>query len=346
MIQIEIKPKIYILCHILQIAVILNEFGEGNIDEKSLNVTNPGKDGELFEEWLELRNGCLCCSVKDNGVKAIETLMEKKGKFDYILLETTGLADPGPVASIFWMDDELGSDIYLDGIVTVVDAKHCVEQMKEEASQTSNQENTINAAVKQIALADLILLNKIDLISSSEEIDNVSRVVRNINSLAKFVKTKMSKIDLDLVLDLHSYDGNDVIPEQFDTPVMIHLDSNVGTVTLRYAGFTSFDKVELFLQKLLWERGEFKNTLGHDMEIMRLKANVVLDHGKRQVLIQGVHDTYDTYERQKPNVSKNLEEKNSATIHSNKTETGCIFVLIGKYLDYDILQKALSMYLS
>ena len=73
--------------HNKKIAVILNEFGEGAVDEKSLNV---GNDGELYEEWLELRNGCLCCSVKDNGVKAIETLMEKKGKFDYILLETTG----------------------------------------------------------------------------------------------------------------------------------------------------------------------------------------------------------------------------------------------------------------
>lgn len=73
--------------HEKKIAVILNEFGEGAVDEKSLSV---GNDGELYEEWLELRNGCLCCSVKDNGVKAIETLMEKKGKFDYILLETTG----------------------------------------------------------------------------------------------------------------------------------------------------------------------------------------------------------------------------------------------------------------
>ena len=157
--------------------------------------------------------------------------MEKKGKFDYILLETTGLADPGPVASIFWMDDELGSDIYLDGIVTVVDAKHCVEQLKEEAPQSENQENTINAAVKQIALADLILLNKVDLISSAKEIDNVSCLVRNINSLAKLVQTKMSKIDLDLVLDLHAYDGNDAIPEQFDTPVMTHLDSNAVSYT-------------------------------------------------------------------------------------------------------------------
>uniref|UniRef100_A0A3Q4HJW4 COBW domain containing n=1 Tax=Neolamprologus brichardi TaxID=32507 RepID=A0A3Q4HJW4_NEOBR len=107
--------------HNKRIAVILNEFGEGSALEKSLAVSQAG---ELYEEWLELRNGCLCCSVKDNGLKAIENLMEKKGKFDYILLETTGLADPGAVASMFWVDAELGSDIYLDGIVTVIDAKY------------------------------------------------------------------------------------------------------------------------------------------------------------------------------------------------------------------------------
>uniref|UniRef100_A0A8C9Y976 CobW/HypB/UreG nucleotide-binding domain-containing protein n=1 Tax=Sander lucioperca TaxID=283035 RepID=A0A8C9Y976_SANLU len=102
--------------HKKRIAVILNEFGEGSALEKSLAVSQAG---ELYEEWLELRNGCLCCSVKDNGLKAIENLMEKKGKFDYILLETTGLADPGAVASMFWVDAELGSDIYLDGKIFV-----------------------------------------------------------------------------------------------------------------------------------------------------------------------------------------------------------------------------------
>ena len=81
--------------------MILNEFGEGRIDEKTVSVGG-GNDGELVEEWLELRNGCLCCSVKDNGVKAIETLMNKKGKFDYILLETTGLADPGPIGMVIF----------------------------------------------------------------------------------------------------------------------------------------------------------------------------------------------------------------------------------------------------
>ncbi|ERE77339.1 COBW domain-containing protein 1 [Cricetulus griseus] len=78
--------------HNRKIAVILNEFGEGSAVEKSLSIS---QGGELYEEWLELRNGCLCCSVKDNGLRAIENLMQKKGKFDYILLETTGLADPG-----------------------------------------------------------------------------------------------------------------------------------------------------------------------------------------------------------------------------------------------------------
>ena len=85
--------------------------------------------------------------------------MEKKGKFDYILLETTGLADPAPVASIFWMDEELGSDIYLDGVVTVVDAKHGLESLREE-----RPENAVNEAVKQVALADVILLNKVDVV--------------------------------------------------------------------------------------------------------------------------------------------------------------------------------------
>ncbi|KAH3694870.1 hypothetical protein DPMN_082311 [Dreissena polymorpha] len=98
--------------HGKRIAVIMNEFGEGDSIEKSMSV---GSDGERYEEWLELRNGCLCCSVKDNGVQAIENLMTKKGKFDYILLETTGLADPGPIASIFWLDEDLCSDLYLDG---------------------------------------------------------------------------------------------------------------------------------------------------------------------------------------------------------------------------------------
>ncbi|XP_055150370.1 zinc-regulated GTPase metalloprotein activator 1B isoform X16 [Symphalangus syndactylus] len=128
--------------HSKRVAVILNEFGEGSALEKSLAVSH---GGELYEEWLELRNGCLCCSVKDNGLRAIENLMQKKGKFDYILLETTGLADPGAVASMFWVDAELGSDIYLDGIITIVDSKYGLKHLTEE-----KPDGLINEATRAI----------------------------------------------------------------------------------------------------------------------------------------------------------------------------------------------------
>ncbi|XP_054971581.1 zinc-regulated GTPase metalloprotein activator 1A-like isoform X3 [Pan paniscus] len=128
--------------HSKRVAVILNEFGEGSALEKSLAVS---QGGELYEEWLELRNGCLCCSVKDSGLRAIENLMQKKGKFDYILLETTGLADPGAVASVFWVDAELGSDIYLDGIITIVDSKYGLKHLTEE-----KPDGLINEATRSI----------------------------------------------------------------------------------------------------------------------------------------------------------------------------------------------------
>ena len=120
--------------HGKRIAVILNEFGESGGIDKSLMKT---EDGQLCEEWLELANGCLCCSVKDNGVKAIENLLQKRGAFDYIVLETTGLADPGPIASIFWMDEAIQSSVYLDGIITVVDSNYIMsylDQVKDDAS--------------------------------------------------------------------------------------------------------------------------------------------------------------------------------------------------------------------
>ncbi|XP_048948332.1 COBW domain-containing protein 2 isoform X13 [Canis lupus dingo] len=155
--------------HSKRVAVILNEFGEGSAVEKSLAVS---QGGELYEEWLELRNGCLCCSVKDNGLRAIENLMQKKGKFDYILLETTGLADPGAVASMFWVDAELGVDIYLDGIITVVDSKYGLKHLEEE-----KPDGLINEAS------------------------------RSINGLGKILETQRSRVDLSNVLDLHAFDS-------------------------------------------------------------------------------------------------------------------------------------------
>lgn len=114
--------------HQKRIAVILNEFAQGSAMEHLLLTTTTADDEkngggrQRYEDWIELRNGCLCCSVKDVGVQAIEQLLEKRrNHFDYILLETTGVADPLPIAKMFWLDDELHSDLILDGLITVID---------------------------------------------------------------------------------------------------------------------------------------------------------------------------------------------------------------------------------
>lgn len=306
--------------HSKRIAVILNEFGEGRIDEKTVSVGGGGSDGELVEEWLELRNGCLCCSVKDNGVKAIETLMQKKGKFDYILLETTGLADPGPIASIFWLDEELGSDIYLDGIVTVTDAKYGLEQLNDpnlvedidNAEEKESSDLPTNTAKKQIALADLILLNKLDMVSEEQKV-NVKRALEAVNASVPIIETKFSQIPLDKILNMNAY-GNEM-PEKIPTESNQHIDKSIGTVTVIVKEPTTLEKVELLLQNLLWD-GTYD-----PMKILRLKASVNFTD-ERTVLIQGVNDTYDI-------------------VPAKEKRADSIFIIIAKFIDRKLVTNAI-----
>ncbi|KAM4746475.1 zinc-regulated GTPase metalloprotein activator 1 isoform 1-T3 [Anableps anableps] len=304
--------------HNKRIAVILNEFGEGSALEKSLAVSQAG---ELYEEWLELRNGCLCCSVKDNGLKAIENLMEKKGKFDYILLETTGLADPGAVASMFWVDAELGSDVYLDGIVTVIDAKYGLQQLKEEKAN-----GLVNEAARQVALADLTIINKTDLVEE-EELNQVRDTVRSINGLVKILETQRSRVDLSEVLDLHSFDCQDgaklAAKLQLVKPTRPHLDKSILTVTFETTGDLCEDALNTFIQDLLWEK-KFCNKAGEPMSVIRLKGIVSFAGKAHQVLLQGVHELYEL------NETPQLWEENP---HTNR------LVFIGRNLDKNILQE-------
>ncbi|XP_031712486.1 zinc-regulated GTPase metalloprotein activator 1 isoform X1 [Anarrhichthys ocellatus] len=304
--------------HNKRIAVILNEFGEGSALEKSLAVSQAG---ELYEEWLELRNGCLCCSVKDNGLKAIENLMEKKGKFDYILLETTGLADPGAVASMFWVDAELGSDIYLDGIVTVIDAKYGLQQLTEEKA-----DGLVNEAARQIAVADLTIINKTDLVNE-EELAQIREAVRSVNGLVKILETQKSRVNLSEVLDLHSFDSKDganlAEKLQLVKDTRPHLDKSILTVTFEVAGDLSEDALNVFIQELLWEK-MFKNKEGQPMTVIRLKGIVSFAGKAHQVMLQGVHELYDL------NETPQLWEENPRI---NR------LVFIGRNLDKTILQE-------
>ena len=167
-------------------AVIVNEFGELGID----NDLVVNADEEVFE----MNNGCICCTVRGDLIRIIEGLMKRKDKFDGILVETTGLADPGPVAQTFFTDDEVKAKTRLDAIVTVVDAKHFLGQLEQG-----------DEAEEQVAFADVILLNKTDLVSA-DELAKVEGKITSINPYARIHKTQKSQIELDAILDKGAFD--------------------------------------------------------------------------------------------------------------------------------------------
>lgn len=315
--------------HNKRIAVILNEFGDGDSMEKNVTVA---KNGSVFEEWLELRNGCLCCSVKDNGVKAIEMLMLKKGKFDYILLETSGLADPGPIAGIFWLDKDLDSDLMLDGIVTVVDAKYILEQMSEKLADSS-----VPAAARQIALADLLIINKTDLVTK-DHLDDVRSRLRFINSSAHIIETQRSRIDLNLILDMNAYNGtsgkrfhellSSSTADSEKSLQPMHIDGTLSSVTLELEGAASQAAWEEQLQRLLWER-DVVGAEDQPMRILRLKGILKVFDVSWRLAVQAVNELYEC---EQVTFADDVDE----TLPDNR------LIIIGKNLDLTSLQKFFS----
>src|ERR1051325_1073466 len=167
-------------------AVIVNEFGEIGID----NELVVGADEEVFE----MNNGCICCTVRGDLIRIIEGLMRRKGKFDAIIVETTGLADPAPAGRPFVVDENVGRRTKLDAVVTVADAKWLKDRLKD-APEAKNQ----------IAFADVILLNKTDLVTDAE-LREVEARIRGINPYAKLHRTQRSQIPLNEVLDRKAFD--------------------------------------------------------------------------------------------------------------------------------------------
>jgi G3E family GTPase len=215
--------KTTLLNHILtarhgkRIAVIENEFGD-EIGVESLIAKN-GADGEWFEEFFELGNGCICCSVKDDLIVTLERLLERRDRFDYIIVETTGMANPGPLASTFFiLDPAMECQLRLDGIVTVVDAKHVVQHLNDDRDHL--EEGACNETLLQIAYADRMLLNKVDLVTD-QELESIETTLQNINSIATITRTCRSSIDVDAILGINAFDIehlhslNGVDPEVF-----------------------------------------------------------------------------------------------------------------------------------
>jgi G3E family GTPase len=171
--------------HGKRIAVIENEFGEVGVDQELVI----GAEEEIFE----MNNGCICCTVRGDLIRILGNLMKRREKFDYILVETTGMADPGPVAQTFFVDDEMQARLKLDGIVTLVDAKHVWQHIDDS-----------DEVKEQIAFADVILLNKTDLVAA-EELDKLERRIHSMNAAAKIYRTRDAAIDMDAVLNVGGF---------------------------------------------------------------------------------------------------------------------------------------------
>jgi G3E family GTPase len=270
--------KTTLLNHILtarhgkRIAVIENEFGEVGVDSELVI----GAEEELFET----NNGCICCKVRGDLIRILGNLMKRRQRFDYVLIETTGLADPGPVAQTFFMDEELHQKLRLDGIITVVDAYHVAHHLDE-----------MREVREQIAFADVLMLNKTDLVSS-EELDKLEQRVHSMNAVARIYRTRNAVIDLDRILDVGGFSlerARELEPEFLHAGHDHHHhdhehDEEISSVGITTPGDLDATKFNAWLSDLLATRGQ---------DIFRMKGVLSIKGDVRRFVFQGVHMLFD-----------------------------------------------------
>jgi len=287
--------KTTLLNHILtathgrKIAIIENEFGDAAIDDALVSKNSKFSSGE---EIVEVLNGCICCSVRGDLIATLSRLADRTWSgdlhLDAIVIETTGMADPAPVAQTFLVDDKIKAFARLDGIVTLVDAKH-IEQHLDEVKP----EGVVNEAVAQTAFADRLLLNKIDLVGE-EDLLRIEERLRSINQFAPVLRCKQSEVSVDRVLGIHGFDLQRALkaaPGLLDAsaPTTKH-DSSVSSVSLDQGAARHLRKVgkgDLDLSRLQKWIGELLQREGND--IFRMKGVLSIAHSDRKFVFHGVH---------------------------------------------------------
>ncbi|ORY11290.1 CobW/HypB/UreG, nucleotide-binding domain-domain-containing protein [Clohesyomyces aquaticus] len=330
--------------HGKKIAVILNEFGDSIDIEKQLTVSDINSTSAAPIPFVPLANGCICCSVKDVGVAAIENLMEQRGKFDYILLETTGLADPGNIAPLFWLDDGLGSTIFLDGIVTLVDAGNVLRELDEglgddEGKKEEGHEHEgplLTTAHLQISHADVILVNKADLVSKTG-LEKVVERIRSINGLARIEVTTKSRVSQleGLLLDLHAYDRVTDADLAFASKGHSHLDPTITTATITFPAISEAqtDNFDKFLRTMLWEDELSEQSNYESFEIHRLKGRIPITDGK-VLIVQGVRNVYEI-------IDERTVKGDAADGERKSGDDEAKLVLIGRKVDQPAFRESL-----
>ncbi|MBT3922688.1 MAG: GTP-binding protein [Nitrospina sp.] len=250
--------------HGKRIAVIENEFGELNIDSEFVI----GADEDIFE----MSNGCICCTIRNDLIETLNRLLERHQKFDYILIESTGLASSGPIAQAFLIEDEISKSLFLDGIITLVDAKHI-----------SNNLNEQEVVWEQIAFSNVLLLNKSDLVTQPE-IKQLENQLHQINPTAKIFITTNAIIDLDQILNIGGFDLKSAL-ESFTFNTHQHeADDAVSSVSLSFPGHVDPDRLNLWLQMLLIQEG---------MNVFRAKGILNVEGSSEQYLFQSVYMMFE-----------------------------------------------------
>ncbi|PIN20133.1 Cobalamin synthesis protein [Handroanthus impetiginosus] len=320
--------KTTLLNHILtsqhgkRIAVIENEFGEVDIDS-SLVASHSSSN----EEIIMVNNGCLCCTVRGDLVKMLLELVKKKrDKFDHIVIETTGLAKPGPVIETFCSDELLSSHVKLDGVVALVDSANAMKHLNEVKPRF-----VVNEAVEQIAYADHIILNKIDLVGEGE-VEALTKRIKLINGMAQIKQAKYGVVDMDFVLGVGGYDLDRIESEvQSDDSHCSHHesghehhkghrhdhvhDSAVSSVSIVSEGTLDLDYFDDWLERLVEEKGD---------DLYRMKGILSVSDSEQRYVFQAVHSIFDGC----PGKEWGPDEK-----RINK------LVFIGKNLDETALRK-------
>lgn len=251
--------------HGKKVAVIVNEFGEVGIDNQLII--------DADEEIFEMNNGCICCTVRGDLIRIISNLMKRRDKFDHLVIETTGLADPAPVIQTFFVDDEVQTQTSLDAVVTVVDVAHIAQHWEAEE------------AVEQIAFADVILLNKTDLVTEVE-LQALEEKIRAMNAIAKIYRTRDAQMEMDSILGVNAFDlGNalKIDPEFLNETAHEH-DETVYSIALVEPGEVDGDKLNRWLGVLLRDNGP---------DIFRMKGILNIAGEDCRFVFQGVHMLFE-----------------------------------------------------
>ncbi|MBR17975.1 MAG: cobalamin biosynthesis protein CobW [Euryarchaeota archaeon] len=296
--------------HKMKFAVIENEFGDVGIDENILVESSE-------ESIIEVMNGCICCTVRGDLTELLDRMYERVKDFDGVLIETTGLADPAPVAQTFFVDENIVERYKLDGIVTVVDAKHITQHIEEE-----KPEGVENESVEQLAFADRIMLNKIDLVSE-EELGEVKKTIKAINRFAPMYHTENSIIDPNELINIGAFDLErtlDMDPEFLDTESEHEHDERVTSTSSKFEGALNVNKLEKWIGDLMQNKGE---------DLFRYKGVLAVKGMDQKFVFQGVHMLFGGGFSSEIAPWKEGEARE------------CRFVFIGRNLDHESLQSGL-----